>query len=846
MCNRSNRNFMIKTIFSFLIVICFYCSGSSATATSLDNYVFLGNHNIPPIIFIQDGKPTGLVVDIAKTLAQKSKLDIEVKAIDWGDAQAMVMEGKADALLQINKNKERETLYDFSEPLLQSSFSIFRKNSRTDLVNIKSLFGHTVGVEADGYPIALMKKYPEIKVLKIPDWKTGFDLVNSGEIEAVVVDRWVGEYVLAANSIQEIKILNEPLETSQSYIAVKKGNRELLDRINDGLKKMREDGSMNRILNQWSKQEVVYLPKRTVYYYKLSISLFLVSLFLLFAIIGIIFLGNRKLRKEVFKRNQAENQIRQYSETLEATVALRTKELRASEESFKAMVETLPVAIYSSVGVEELCQYVNPAFVRLFGYSSQEVPTVKHWWPLAYPDEIYRSQISGEWMTRVNQALKTQTAIDPMETEVTCKDGSKKTISWGYITVGEKNYACGIDLTDRKRAEDEKAKLEIVRLQLQKSESLSRMAGGIAHHFNNQLGAVIGNLEMALEDMPPDVGVTRFLLSAAEGAHNAVAVSSLMLTYLGQTTGTHVPMDLSAVCRQSLPLLRVATPKSINFKVDLPTPGPTICANAPQIQQILTNLIVNASEAIGKNQGTISLTVKTASSMNIPAAHRFPVAWQPQDVTYACLEVIDTGCGIAEEEIDTIFDPFFSSKFIGHSHGLGLAVVAGIVKTYGGVVTVESEQGRGSTFQVFLQVSGKESFLQTDTDVQPLNNEESTTVLLVEDEEVIRNMAETMLTRLGFKVLSAKDGVEAVEIFRQRMDEIHVVLSDLSMPRMDGWETLSALRRIRPKIPAVLVSGHDEATIIADEHSGLPHVFLHKPYKKVELKNALARALKRD
>ncbi len=401
------------------------------------------------------------------------------------------------------------------------------------------------------------------------------------------------------------------------------------------------------------------------------------------------------------------------------------------------------------------------------------------------------------------------------------------------------------DITARKQVEEEKAKLEAVNRQFQKTESLNRMAGAIAHHFNNQLAVVIGNLEMAISDLSPDEPSVRLLNAAMGGARKSVELSSLMLTYLGQTIGKHVPQDLSEICRQSLPLLLAAAPKNIIFKEDLPSPGPTVNVDKDQMQQVLTNLVTNAWESADVNEATIRITTRIVASMDISAVCRFPIDWQTQDINYACLEVKDTSGGISDEDVDKLFDPFFSSKFPGR--GLGLPVVLGIVKTHGGAITVESTVGRGSTFRVFLPVSAEQAPLHSESPIQPsLIIEKGGTVLLVEDEEMVRNMAETMIMRLGFNVLVAKDGVEAIEILQNHQDQISVILSDLTMPRMDGWETLSVLRRIRPDIPVVLASGHDESKVITNDHTELPQVFLQKPYQKAALKDALARALKKD
>ena len=239
----------------------------------------------------------------------------------------------------------------------------------------------------------------------------------------------------------------------------------------------------------------------------------------------------------------------------------------------------------------------------------------------------------------------------------------------------------------------------------------------------------MGNLEIAIDDMPRDAKYAHLLNDALQGARNAVEVSRLMLTYLGQTTGKHAPLDLSETCRQSLPLLLAAIPKHVLFATNLPTPGPIINANATQIQQALTNLVTNAWEAAEKKPATIDLTVKVVSPADIPESHCFPIDWKPQDLDYACMEIKDTSGGIAEGDIEKLFDPFFSSKFSGR--GLGLPVALGIVSAHNGAITVESEVGRGSTFRVYIPVSAKTAMPQPDKAAPHPAIERIGTVLLV-------------------------------------------------------------------------------------------------------------------
>lgn len=402
----------------------------------------------------------------------------------------------------------------------------------------------------------------------------------------------------------------------------------------------------------------------------------------------------------------------------------------------------------------------------------------------------------------------------------------------------------GRDITEHKQFEAEKAKLEEQNRQLQKAESLSRMAGAIAHNFNNQLQAVMGNLEMAASELSDGRNPAENLDESMKAAHKVAEISKMMLTYLGQTSGKRTSLDFSEFCRMSLPILQATIPKNIKLETDLPSIRLLINANAVEIQQILTNLLTNAQEAIDEKTGTVHLGVNTVSETDIPALHRFPVKWQAKDQKYACLEIMDSGCGIQEKDMEKLFDPFFSTKFTGR--GMGLSVALGIVNAHDGCITVENNINGGSIFKVFLPISDGASKSpksdKSDRSDRPLKGG---TVLLVEDENAVRKMVSIMLSSFKFTVLQARDGVEAVEIFKQHKDEISCMLCDLTMPRMGGWDTIAAIRAIKHDLPVVLTSGYDESNVMNGKHSEMPDYFLSKPYELEKLLDAIGHVMAR-
>jgi PAS domain S-box-containing protein len=518
--------------------------------------------------------------------------------------------------------------------------------------------------------------------------------------------------------------------------------------------------------------------------------------------------------------------------------------LRESEERFRNLFQNVTSVAVQGYGVDGSTLYWNQASENLYGYTAQEA-IGRNLLDLIIPPEM-RADVERA----IQQMANTGQGIPASELSFMRKDGSRVAVFSSHTVLQSLGHApelfcLNVDLTERKQVEKEKAELEAQNRQLQKAESLGRMAGAIAHHFNNMLAVSIGNLELAIMDLPPGSDVLKNLTQAMKASHKAAEVSSLMLTYLGQTPGKHEPLDLSDICHLGMSMLRAVIPNKVIVETELPSPGPTIRANANQMHQVLTNLITNVWESIGDNGGIIRLIIKTVSSADIPASHCFPIDYQPQSIPYACMEVTDTGCGISDKDIEKIFDPFFTTKFTGR--GMGLPVVLGIVRAHNGAVSVESKPGRGSVFRIFLPVSTEEIPLQQEKIVpvqkSAISLKGGGTVLLIEDEEQVREMAGIMLSRLGYTVLEAKDGVEAVEIFQQHQDDIHCVLSDLTMPRMDGWETLVALRKLSHDIPVILSSGYDEARVMAGEHPERPNAFLGKPYQLKGLGDTIRRVL---
>lgn len=526
--------------------------------------------------------------------------------------------------------------------------------------------------------------------------------------------------------------------------------------------------------------------------------------------------------------------------TREIELTLQNQALKEGEKRFRSMFEFIPGIAIQGYLMDGTTTYWNKASEGLYGYNEKEA-LGRNLLDLIIPPEM-RQEVAMS----MGQMARTGQPIASAELVLMRKDGSRVPVFSNHTLVQLPDaplelFCLDVDLTLHKQAEKEAQALQEQNRQLHKAESLSRMAGAIAHLFNNQLTAVMGFLELTIEGLKEDEAAFQNLTTALAAAKRAAEISGLMLTYLGQTAARKTPINLAELCRLSLPFLKAAVTKATPLKPVLPSSGPAINGNATQIQQLLANLITNAGESMTlAGKGQIQIAIRTVPADKIPCSFRYPVTFKPEKKEYACIEILDTGCGIAPDDIDKIFDPFFTSKFTGR--GLGLPVVLGILKAHEGAITVESKEGQGSRFQVFFPISEEALGQPSQYDTQPVRLEGSGgMVLIVEDETQVREIIKKMLTRFGFLVLDAKDGVEAVELFRQHRQDIRWVLCDLTMPRMNGWETLTALRNLSPGIPVILSSGYDEGQVMSGDHPEMPDAFLRKPFSKQDLTEVIKK-----
>jgi PAS domain S-box-containing protein len=542
--------------------------------------------------------------------------------------------------------------------------------------------------------------------------------------------------------------------------------------------------------------------------------------------------------------NERTAELRHTQNLLEADILKRQAaeaELRESRRQLDNLLRQMPGMAYRFDNhTPPRATFISRGSIEIIGHTPQDlVGGAVNYSDLILPDDLpaHRQAVSS--------ALDRQTSYES-EYRLRDKTGAIKWVldrgQGIYTAEGRLLFIEGlaIDITRRKQAEAEKVALDRKLLESQKLESLGVLAGGIAHDFNNLLTTIVGHAGILRLDLPRHSSLQSHLEQIENGTQRAAELCQQMLAYAGKGRFLIQRTSLEALVRDTTPLLEHSISKRASLAFNF-TPGvPEVDVDATQIRQIIMNLVVNASDALGDRDG--SITVETVSlRRDDPQLARAVIPPPPGEGDFACLRVTDTGSGMNADTLARIFDPFFSTKFAGR--GLGLAAVLGIVRSHQGSLLVASTPGAGSTFTLLLPGAStpapeRSNLPARETRVHPLAG----TVLLIDDEDGVRDVAEQMFGAFGLKTLTAANGVEGLELFQLHQDKIALVLLDLTMPRMNGEETLRHLRVLAPQLPVILMSGYNESAV--PQLATDPRVsFLQKPFSLAALRKQISQML---
>lgn len=515
---------------------------------------------------------------------------------------------------------------------------------------------------------------------------------------------------------------------------------------------------------------------------------------------------NKKLEREISDRKRAE------------------EALRESEERYRQLYENTPT-MYFTVDTKGKVLFVNKFGASQLGYQVQDL--------------VGRS-VLDVFHEEDKKAVRKQLEI--------CIRNLNQVYQWAFRKLHKNGKVLWVrevaratkgndgkliifivceDVTKIKKAEEERRKLETKLQHTQKLESLGELAGGIAHKFNNLLTGILGNASLATMNLTKDSHANESVKLIENAALQAAELTNQMLAYAGKGKYLVKKHDLSSLVKNTSRLIETAVSKKIKIEYDLASKLSAFEADDSQMQQVIMSLINNSADAIGNKSGTIKVSTgamevdgdflsQTILEEKLPAG------------AYVYIEVGDTGCGISEEMQLKIFDPFFSTKFVGR--GLGLAAVLGIVRSHHGVIKLDSKPDKGTNIKILFPAASGFTGIKHNLPKKKVTTS-SDTILIIDDEEIARSVAKRTLEKFGFKVLTAKDGQEGVNVFRKHVKKIDGVLLDMTMPKMSGEEALGEMRRTDPKVRVILSSGYNQRNAIARFAGKGLAGFIQKPYE---------------
>jgi len=508
--------------------------------------------------------------------------------------------------------------------------------------------------------------------------------------------------------------------------------------------------------------------------------------------------------------------------------------LEDSEERFRRLFET---AIDGFILVDKKKGQIvnaNPAFCQMLGYLQKEI--------IGKPLKELDFSTTLDDIDVILEILVITGLVSYDDIFVKNKLGSETAIDL-QIVDRSRFLQCNFrDITERKIAEKEREILKDELNQAQRMEMVGILAGGIAHDINNVLAIIFGNVELALDNISPENPVKHNIEEILEASIRAKDLVNQILTFSRKDKPALIAIHPQSLINETLKLLRSTTPTTISIIQDISKDCRAIMTDIAQFHQIIMNLFVNAVQAMNeKGEVTVTLNEVNLSSNDFTHFPTMSPRTMKNPGAFARISVADTGTGMGSKIIEKLFDPFFTTKKIGKGTGLGLPVVYGIVKSQGGFITVESVEGKGSTFCVFIPITQNEEVLKVEEN--RINQTGTERILLVDDEKSILSMAKQMLEGLGYEVMSESSSNKALDTFKENPASFDLVITDLAMPNMSGTELCVEILKLRSDMPIILSSGYSSKVSEENIEDNRINAYLNKPYSRKSLSETVRKVL---
>jgi len=761
--------------------------GLSQEIPSSDSRIYYvgGDHKFPPYEYLNEkNEPEGYVVDVMRAVAKAAHIRIDIQLQSWSNARFALENRKIDILEGMFYSRERDKVFDYSDPHTTVSHTIFVRTDNTAIQSPKDLVGKSVIVQKDDimHDYLLNRKF-DCKIVTVENPEQALDLLASGKHDCALIAEMQGLYYLNLKKITNLTVAGASFYNVRYCFAVAEGDSILLKRLDGGLKIIKSTGEYYMIYDHWFGKADISKLKMTLFY--ILIAAFVLMSATLFGT----HVWTSTLRTKVKKA----------TEDLTKEIVERKKiEGKLAEEKIllRLVIDNIPDEIFVK-DIHSRFILVNQAVLKGHGFSTSEEIVGKTDFDLFPPE---RAKIFWDEEQTI---FRTQKPMLNVESSYIGKDNKlgwtatskilMKNIHGAVIgLVGVKRF-----ITDQKLAEEEA-------LRARKIESLGILAGGIAHDFNNILTIILGNISLSKSLINPDSKIVKYLTNSEIASLRARDLIQKLLTFSKGGQPIRKPIAIGNLLQETVTLSLSGSKARSVFSI--PHDLWTVEVDESQMNQVISNLVINADQAMPTG-GIIEIfaenTILEETKYALPAGKYIRIIFK------------DSGIGIQREYLQKIFDPYFTTKSKGS--GLGLATTYSIIKNHNGAITVDSEVGKGAVFTILLPASEKEATTKetsSATDFRGTGN-----ILVMDDEDYVRDLLGSILSGLGFHVDFAENGDQAIQKYQDAMHSgqpFHAVILDLTIPGgMGGKETIGHLLKIDPNIKAIVSSGYSNDPLMA-------------------------------
>jgi two-component system sensor histidine kinase EvgS len=796
----------------FILILSFLISFSGPLYSEQTEIIVGGDHNYPPYEFLKNDQPSGFNVELLKEASKLAGYDGVFRLTPWDKAVKDLETGKIDAITGMYYSEERALKFDFSLPYILVSSGVFVPEN-SPVKSLKDLEGLIIGVQnKDIMHDYALKNLKKSKIITENDPIDTLRLLEKNKVDAVLLSSKIqGAYYLFENKINNIRYFNTELNQLQYCFAVKKGNRKLIEKLNESLFILKTNGTYNRLYEKWFGK---YEKRESI---KNVLGYFLGITFVFLMLLGIAFIWTRTLGKRVKEKTRE----------LSKEVKKRIK----AEEELEIILESIGDGVIT-IDREKKILWLNSSAETMLSLKKEKVKgrlyfeCIKIKDLFGHPIDLKVELITEQGQKRV---LKEPFVLESETGEEFVVSGSGSPIK-----DKNKNITGGVFvIRDITREYELEKQLQHSR----KMDALGRLAGGVAHDFNNMLAAIMGVaevLEFKLEPEDENMELTGILKQACERASD---LTSKLLAFSRKSPIEMKKESLHKIVENAASILQHTIDPKIKINLKLDAKNHFAMVNRARMENAVINIGLNARDAMGEG-GTLEIET---SNVFLDEAYCSLSGFEISPGDYICVSISDTGTGMSIALQKKIFEPFFTTKKKGT--GLGLSSVYGVVQQHQGAVNVYSEENTGTVFHIYIPVDKSVDSPEKFDKDEKKHHKNSGVVLVIDDEEMLRTLAEKILIQNGYDVITAQNGRDGIEKFLKNKDYIDAVVLDMIMPEMDGGKCLEEIISIKKDAKVIIASGfYKDSTSSSLMHKGAS-CFIKKPYSSKELIENLEKVI---